>query len=188
MLIEDFLNEYIDKPVIVHAGTFREASGFIISGETSFDVILLDLTLPDKSGQILVDDILAIVSNSPVIILTGFPDIEFSMKSISLGISDYLLKDDLNAPGLYKSILYTIERKRYVNAIEKQNKQLQEIAYIQSHIARAPLARMMGIVNIIKDIEMPGREREIWISNFNESAEELDALIHDIVRRTEQIS
>jgi hypothetical protein len=35
-------------------------------------------------------------------------------------------------------------------AIEKQNKKLKEIAWAQSHIVRAPLARMLGIVNLIK--------------------------------------
>ena len=41
------------------------------------------------------------------------------------------------------------EKVRYVGAIEKHNEKLREIAWIQSHIVRAPLARMMGIVGLI---------------------------------------
>ncbi len=58
----------------------------------------------------------------PIIILTGYADIDFSIQSISRGISDYILKDDLNANMLYKSIIYTIERKKSFLLIEELEK------------------------------------------------------------------
>jgi two-component system, NarL family, sensor histidine kinase UhpB len=112
ILIKDYLEEQIEKPVIQHLVNFKEAKEIIIRKKNYFDVILLDVTLPDNDGQQLIADILAIAEESPVIILTGYGDIEFSIKSLSLGVADYLLKDDINATSLYKSIIYCIERRK----------------------------------------------------------------------------
>jgi FixJ family two-component response regulator len=62
------------------------------------------------------------LAHCPIIILTGYADIDFSIQSISRGISDYILKDDLNANMLYKSIIYTIERKKSFLLIEELEK------------------------------------------------------------------
>ena len=112
VIVEEFLLDQILEPRITHALNFKEATKIIETIETPFDVILLDLSLPDKSGQKLISEILQVASTSPVIILTGFTDIDFSIKSIAQGILDYLIKDDLNASILYKSIVYAIERKK----------------------------------------------------------------------------
>lgn len=111
-LIEIFLNEQIIDPTIVYAGNFKEAAAALTSDDADFDVALLDLSLPDKSGQMLVNDILELNSQCPIIILTGHGDIDFSIKSISQGISDYLVKDELDAVILFKSIIYAVERKK----------------------------------------------------------------------------
>src|SRR5580658_1159580 len=110
-IVEDLLTEQILNLEIVHAGNFKQASK-ILSTYAVFDVILLDLTLPDKHGQDLILEMLHIASSCPIIILTGYGDIDFSVRSISQGISDYLIKDDLNVAILYKSITYSIERKK----------------------------------------------------------------------------
>src|SRR5690554_545446 len=110
LLIEDFLFEKISNPTIQEAKTFKEAKHFLEKGD-KFDAILLDLSLPDKSGEELLDEIVKISKSIPVIVLTGYADIAFGIKSLSLGIADYLLKDELTATSLHKSILYSIERK-----------------------------------------------------------------------------
>ncbi len=112
LLIEDFIHEQFSKPVIIRVTTYAEAALHLTNSSQKADVILLDLSLPDKTGAELVTAILEKADNIPVIILTGFADIEFSTLSIALGISDYLVKDDLNAAMLYKSIVYAIERNR----------------------------------------------------------------------------
>ena len=39
-----------------------------------YDVVLLDLSLPDKNGVILVQEMLQLAGNTPVIVLTGYTD------------------------------------------------------------------------------------------------------------------
>ena len=69
-----------------------------------------------------VTEVLALAGSIPVIVLTGNADVDFSIRSISYGVSDYLVKDNLSADTLYKSILYSIERKK----IYKQLKESEE--------------------------------------------------------------
>ncbi len=88
----------------------------------------MDLSLPDKEGQALVTSILAITPIScPVIIFTGFSNIEFSIKSITQGILDYLIKNNLTAAALYKSIIYSIERTKNIAAIKASEKRYSDL-------------------------------------------------------------
>lgn len=79
------------------------------------------------------------------------------------------------------------DEKKYVSEIEKQNQQLREIAHIQSHDVRAPLARIMGLTKLIQnglehDRELPGLLNQVMTN-----ASELDDMIRRIVRITEDL-
>src|SRR5690606_13627853 len=88
------------------------------------------LSLPDKSGQSLLDEILPLAHPIPVIVLTGYSDIEFGIKSLSLGIADYLLKDELTATSLYKSIVYSIERKEISSNLKDSEKRYKDLFHL----------------------------------------------------------
>lgn len=129
-LVEDYLMDQILQPVIVQAKSFTAATQTLKTSANLFDVILLDITLPDKSGKALVDDFLKIAVDCPVIVLTGFTDIEFSIHSISLGVADYLLKDDLNGISLYKSIIYCLERRKKIKEITESEKRYSDLFHL----------------------------------------------------------
>ena len=122
LLIEDYIHEKFSRPEILSVTNYAEAATQLQNAATKVDVILLDLSLPDKTGAELVAAILEKANNIPVIILTGFSDLEFSTQSIAQGISDYLVKDDLNAAMLYKSVVYAIERKRSFLQLQESEK------------------------------------------------------------------
>lgn len=122
VLVEEYLRDEFEQLQIVHASRYSEAKALLQSSSESFDVILLDLTLPDKSGELLVDDFLKITENAPLIVLTGYTDLKFSMLSLSKGVSDYLLKDDLSPALLKKSILYSIERYSFATKVQQSEK------------------------------------------------------------------
>jgi PAS domain S-box-containing protein len=130
ILVEDFLTEQIAFPVITHSGNFEEAAAILALPNNVFDIILLDLTLPDKDGEDLVTAILPMAGRCPVIILTGYTDIDFSIKSISKGIIDYILKDELNATMLYKSIVYAIERYRAILELKESEKRYSDLFHL----------------------------------------------------------
>lgn len=129
-LVEDYLLDQIVEPVIIRAENFKSAEQILEISGISFDVILLDLTLPDKSGQILIEDFIKIAPSCPIIVLTGYSDIDFGIHSISLGIADYLLKDDLNSISLYKSIIYCLERRKKIKEITDSEKRYSDLFHL----------------------------------------------------------
>jgi PAS domain S-box-containing protein len=130
-LIEDYLLEQIQTPMIINAKSYSEAQSILESDiNTSYDVVLLDLSLPDKSREILITEVLTLSLDCPVIVLTGYSDFDFSLKSLSKGISDYLLKDELNPSALYKSIVYNIERKKILSQLEESEKRYSDIFHL----------------------------------------------------------
>ncbi len=78
------------------------------------------------------------------------------------------------------------EQIQHTKAIEKQNEQLHEIAYLQSHVVRAPLCRILGLVNMLKISEDIKSEHEI-LQYLDTSAKELDEVIRTIINKTEEV-
>ena len=76
------------------------------------------------------------------------------------------------------------ERFAYVRAIEEQNAKLKDIAFMQSHVVRAPLARIMGIVRMLQNWEMFADEREQLLAFLQIAANELDDVVKEISDRT----
>lgn len=80
------------------------------------------------------------------------------------------------------------EKLYYIEAIEAQNKKLQEIAWMQSHMVRAPLARIMGLVDLIQHVPESGIENSELLDAINSSAIELDDILRSITAKAEQIN
>jgi len=129
-LIEDFLEEQILAPELIHVQTCEAALTYLSQPQNQVDVVLLDLSLPDKQGTELISQVLAHSTGIPVIVLTGHSDIDFGIKSLALGISDYLLKDDLSAVSLYKSILYSLERHKHTLNLEASEKRYSDLFHL----------------------------------------------------------
>jgi diguanylate cyclase (GGDEF)-like protein/PAS domain S-box-containing protein len=77
-----------------------------------FDVVLLDLFLPDGGGLPLFREVHQRASDVPIVILTNMQDEEVAASAVRQGAQDYLLKRDLDGNVLLRSIRYAIERQR----------------------------------------------------------------------------
>jgi PAS domain S-box-containing protein len=75
------------------------------------------------------------------------------------------------------------EQRRYIQAIEAQNYKLQEVAYIQSHAVRAPLAKMLSLLTLIKLNNTSTQDSEL-IELLDTTAKELDEIIKKIADGT----
>lgn len=126
-LIQDYLDEYFTSHNQKVANTFSRAKEILQNHDSHFDIILLDLSLPDLDGMDLVNSIIPLASNIPLVILTGYTDIPFSILTLGQGATDYLLKDELTPFSLYKSIVHNIERKKYLKAIEKSQRKYRDL-------------------------------------------------------------
>jgi len=127
LLIQDYLDEYFKNYNRVTAKSFSETEKLLGDKGDYFDIILLDLSLPDLDGMALLDAMIQLAKGIPLVILTGYTDIPFSISTLVRGASDYLLKDELTAFSLYKSIIHNIERKKYVLEIERSQKRYTEL-------------------------------------------------------------
>lgn len=311
-LIQEFLEEQMHAPRLDHVETYQEAIIALSERGGVYDVILLDLSLPDASGEALIEDMLIYTGKTPVIVLTGYTDLRYAISSLARGLSDYILKEDLNASVLYKSIRYNIERYKYIETIqeskkrysdlfqicpipmwvldlnnlhimdvneaairnygysreaflqmtvlelhpeesisdierilklsagnknfyfqglfkhlkengdeifvdirsnmlsvndksaivlandvtdriqhtitiEKQNEKLKEVAWLQSHVVRAPLARMMGLIHLILDEEQSKEDQKQYLMHILNAANELDDIVKDVVNKSQEI-
>src|SRR3989339_395701 len=73
----------------------------------------------------------------------------------------------------------------YQNIWEKnKNKRLAEIAWEQSHLVRAPLARILGMINLFQNDFISTEEKSTYLNYLKVSAEELDAVIKAIAIKT----
>jgi len=75
------------------------------------------------------------------------------------------------------------KRKEYIRAIETQNKKFKEIAWIQSHMVRAPLARILALVDLIR-LDSPDDDYEIMLDYLSSSAKELNSVIVNIADKS----
>ncbi len=91
-----------------------------------FDVVLLDLGLPDCSGLTLVARVLKVCREIPVIVLTGNSDESLAEEAISQGAQDYLLKDELVPITLQRVLTYAVGRQQARVQLHKANARLED--------------------------------------------------------------
>jgi two-component system, sporulation sensor kinase E len=153
-------------------------------GELSISDLVCNLTLNENS-EIKLDEF-DFEIDTPVFYQEKFEAISKHNRKIDilLSSSNFYSQNKL----YYIFIIQDITDIRIKDElISQQNVKLRDIAWHQSHIIRAPLARIMGLISLFQDkkIEIDKTEKEIMYQAIIESAQELDKVIHDIVRKTE---
>jgi diguanylate cyclase (GGDEF)-like protein len=115
-------------------------------------VYLLDYRLGERTGLELLSKAISNGCRSPIILLTGQGDHELDIKAIKTGASDYLVKSEINADLLERSIRYAIERKRTEDDIYR-------MAYYDS-LTGLP-NRLLFQDRLKQVIQQAGREKNI---------------------------
>jgi two-component system sensor histidine kinase UhpB len=95
---------------LTHAETLTDALAH--AEHARFDVVLLDLGLPDGNGIDTFRRFRQAAPDTPVLVLTGLSDISVGLVAIQEGAQDYLLKREIQAALLSRAIRYAIERNR----------------------------------------------------------------------------
>jgi len=108
---------------ISHVTTLSQADEALLNSD--FDLILLDLSLPDAHGLEGLSFLLENFPGNPVVVLTGNTDDTVALKAIQHGAQDYLVKQDLRPDILVKTCNYAIERKK-INVKLKEAFQREE--------------------------------------------------------------
>ncbi|MEG4998284.1 PAS domain S-box protein [Microcoleus sp. B4-D4] len=98
----------------------------LLSGE-HFDVILLDLSLPDSQDLSTIVKIQEYSLNTPIVVLTARNDEELAVKSIQAGAQDYLVKRKIDSELLMRSLRYAVERQHNQEALQKSEEKYRSV-------------------------------------------------------------
>lgn len=118
IIIRELLRSTGTEFKLTNAITLRDAVSLLNSG--TYDVILLDLGLPDSSGIETLREFLQFDISPPVVVMTGLDDEDTALASLREGAQDYLVKNRFNSENILRSIKYSIERKK-LEILQKKN-------------------------------------------------------------------
>ena len=77
-----------------------------------FDIVLLDLSLPDSQGLDTFDRVNSQAPDVTIVVLSGLDDESVALRAVQKGAQDYLVKGEINSNLLTRAIRYAVERKR----------------------------------------------------------------------------
>ena len=119
---QDLLNWKFD---ITWCSTFREAVKNI--KENKYDLYLFDYLLGESTGIELIDQACQLDCEEPIILLTGKGDTKIAVEALRLGAADYLIKSELDAEKLERSIRYALERTSVLKALRHSERRYRRI-------------------------------------------------------------
>ncbi|MFM2063218.1 MAG: hypothetical protein RLZZ507_2888 [Cyanobacteriota bacterium] len=123
-LLQEFLKQAQSKEFsLVHVQRLRDA--FHELNQQSYDVILLDLTLPDSQGLSSLPLLISQAPSTPIVVLTNTNDEELAIEAVREGAQDYLVKRQVKPDVLVRSVQYAIARKQVLEQLRTVNQTLE---------------------------------------------------------------
>jgi DNA-binding NarL/FixJ family response regulator len=96
--------------------------------QDKFDVLLLDLSLPDSIGLSTVHAVRQEARDLPLVVLTGHDDTTFALQTLEAGAQDYLIKGRFDTDALVRAIRYSIERKLLYGHLQQSHDLLHKLS------------------------------------------------------------
>jgi len=110
-LIYEYLNTNGNNYEITHKTNLTEGISELSEGNV-YNVVLLDLGLPESSGRDTLEQILKLEIECSLIIITGLDDTKLAHEAMQRGVQDYILKNHLTSFNLQRVIEYAVERTK----------------------------------------------------------------------------
>jgi signal transduction histidine kinase len=162
--------------------------------QEQFDVVLLDLGLPDASGLDGLEALLHTASRAAVVVRTGLGDEEIAIRAIQEGAQDYIVKKPTwSADELQRSLHYAIARsqaeqlKSEISAAREATARQadllkSELVATVSHELRTPLACVVGFTELmLRDQNLDEETRERYLQIIHDESMRLTGLINDFL-------
>nr|WP_295931022.1 ATP-binding protein [uncultured Dyadobacter sp.] len=119
---QDLVNWKFD---ITWCATFRDAEKHI--RDNKYDLYLFDYLLGESTGIDLIELACSFECEEPIILLTGKGDTKIAVEALRLGAADYLIKSELDAEKLERSIRYALERTSVLKALRHSERRYRRI-------------------------------------------------------------
>ncbi len=123
----EFMLASEDQPRFVLRTVPTLAEGRALLSEQRFDVVLLDLFLPDSRGIETFQHVAELTGGSPVVAVTSLGDFDSGVRAVQDGAQDYLVKGQFTQQLLVRSIRYAIERARMDRALQASRASFRSI-------------------------------------------------------------
>lgn len=156
-----------------------------------FDIVLLDLSLPDSKGLETVERVRAVAERVPIVILTGLDDEEVAVAAAKLGAQDYLVKGHIDSHGLVRALRYATERKRQELELAEKNVQLERLSELKNqflgmaaHDLRNPLTVIITCADFLLEdsgTSLPEERRREFLQRIKAQGEFMVNLINDLL-------
>jgi DNA-binding NtrC family response regulator len=158
------------------------ADGLRKLNKARFDVVLLDLMLPDRSGMDVLADIRAKDQETPIIMLTAYGSVEVAVNAIKAGANDYFSK-----PWDNEKLLIEIETMIAKTRLESENTQLKRALkqrYSFPNIV-GKSERMLRVLDLVSQVA-PSRATILLTGETGTGKEVIAKAIHSNSPRAER--
>jgi PAS domain S-box-containing protein len=147
LIREMILSDVRQRVTMEHAQTLAEGQQRL--AQEDFDVILLDLSLPDSHGIATLQAVRAASADTAIVVLTGYDDDDRGLQAVQTGAQDYLAKSDVDGRLLIRTLRYAIARHRIevmVRRSEQEYRSLIDDVFDTSMVAVLILDRDYRVV------------------------------------------
>jgi diguanylate cyclase (GGDEF)-like protein/PAS domain S-box-containing protein len=180
-LLREMINEQGERDTeFTQVQSMGEAQKFL--KEWKFDIILLDLGLPDASGLEAVRKAHASAPHTPLVVLTGMDDESLAAQALQEGAQDYLIKGQIEARGLYRALRYAVERKSMEEAlfVEKERAQVT-LNCIGDGVVCTDIAGGITFINLVAESMTGWTHQEACGQPMSDVFKIIDATTRDAI-------
>jgi DNA-binding NtrC family response regulator len=153
---------------VIAVGTAADATARL--GRESFDIVLLDLGLPDADGTEALTYVAKAAPRVPMLVLSSHAELDVALESMRIGAQEYLVKGQAEHFLLPRAIRYAIERRRHQDVLaaarldaERANAVKDEFLAMLGHELRNPLAPIVTGLALIRHHHHPDIEHHLSI-------------------------
>lgn len=124
-----------------------------------FDVILLDLSLPDSESRDTLRRVMAAAPHLPIVVMTGLDDEASALESVRAGAQDFLIKGQGDSRLLARAVRYAMERKQAEQLLKALNETLEQRVAERTAVATHRAAQLQVLASELTLTEQRERRR-----------------------------
>lgn len=187
-LVKTLLNRTTLADFDLKSVSSLEAAIAQLKSSLDWDVILLDLNLPDSMGEETFFSVKAVATEVPVVVFTGLAEKQISRGLLDRGAYSYLNKDEITESVLFNTVYSCLRRSwnekelvRLKVVAENANREKTKFLGHMSHELRTPLTAILGFTEQLLSSAGLHAEQVTQLGRIESNARHLRTLVNDLL-------